>query len=120
MGKKEAKTRAAQAGILLSPARVSQQMRKVSPGARVGGDVDVFLAGALEYIATELILTTGEVAIENKKTRITRRLLGLVIRNDQDFAKIFRGTEIAASGVTPHIQPALLPPKRKATAKVTK
>ena len=77
----------------------------------MGTGAPVYLAAVLEYLAAEVLELAGNVARDNKKTRIIPRHVLLAIRNDEELGKLLAGVTIAHGGVLPNINPVLLPKK---------
>ncbi|XP_037467237.1 histone H2A.2.2-like [Triticum dicoccoides] len=71
-------------------------------------EAPIYLAVVLEYLATELLELTGNIAKENKYRIMPRHLL-LALRNDQELRRLLTGITIAHGGVLPNINPVLLP-----------
>jgi hypothetical protein len=99
-------------GLIVGPAR----LRKVFTSKRVSLTAMIFLAGTLEYIATNLLDCAGGIAREFKVNRIRNRHIGLAVFRDHDFSKLLQGT-VATSGVIPHIQKELVPHKKRSKSK---
>jgi histone H2A len=62
----------------------------------------------LEYLTAELLELAGNVARDFHKARITPRHLALAAHSDGELARLLHGATIAAGGVVPHIEQALL------------
>ena len=84
----------------------------------VTSNAPIFLAGAIEYIASEIIENGSTQARDKKHIRITVRDLELGVRNDKDLNNFFNENKISflGGGVVPYIHPTLLVKKpRKRT-----
>jgi histone H3/H4 len=84
----------------------------------VTSNAPIFLSGAIEYIASEIIENGSTQARDKKHIRITVRDLELGVRNDTDLHNFFNENKISflGGGVVPYIHPNLLVKKpRKRT-----
>ncbi|WJX73055.1 hypothetical protein P8452_56879 [Trifolium repens] len=84
---------------------------------RVGAGAPVYLAAVLEYLAAEVLELAGNVARDNKKTRIVPRHIQLAVRNDEELSKLLGDVTIANGGVMPNIHNMLLPKKAGSSSK---
>ena len=93
-------------------------MRNQRCAARLGAGAPVYMAAVLEYLAAEILELAGNAAKDNKKARIIPRHVQLAVRNDEELNKLLGGVTIAAGGVLPNVNTALLPKKsaKKAAA----
>jgi histone H2A len=114
--KKRTKTNRAE--LKFSVGRVDRLLRKNCAGkCRVALAAPIYLAAVLEYITAEVLELAGDLAIKDRKHRITPRHLQLAIRDDNDLSELLGSAVIASGGVLPNIHPILLPPKSKRTTK---
>ena len=84
----------------------------------VTSNAPIFLAGAIEYIASEILENACTQARDKKHIRITVRDLELGVRNDKDLNSFFNDNKVTflGGGVVPYIHPNLLVKKpRKRT-----
>ena len=86
-------------------------MRNQRCAARLGAGAPVYMAAVLEYLAAEILELAGNAAKDNKKARIIPRHVQLAVRNDEELNKLLGGVTIAAGGVLPNVNTALLPKK---------
>ncbi|XBI23088.1 hypothetical protein VPH35_064025 [Triticum aestivum] len=89
---------------------IERYLKKDRYADRVGSGAAIYLASVLEYLVAELV---GNVAKDNKKTRIIPRHLLLATRNDEELSKLLDGITIAHSGVLPNIHFVLFSKKAK-------
>ena len=115
--KAKAKTRSFRAGLQFPVGRVHRFLRKGRFAPRIGSGAPVYLAAVLEYLSAEILELAGNVARDNKKSRIIPRHLQLAVRNDEELNKLLSGVTIAQGGVLPNIQAVLLPKKTKTAEK---
>jgi histone H2A len=101
-------TRSQKAGLLFPVGRTHRYLKKHKGGWRIGAGAPVYLAAVMEYVAAEVLEFAGNIARDNKKSRITPRHLLLAVRGDEEIDKLFDGVTIAAGGVLPHIHKSLL------------
>ena len=106
-------SRSARAGLQFPVGRIARHLRQGRWAERVGAGAPVYLAAVLEYLAAEVLELAGNAAKDNKKTRIVPRHIQLAVRNDEELARLMRQTTIAAGGVLPNINVALLPKKKE-------
>jgi histone H2A len=70
-----------------------------------------FLIPCAEWMVLQVLELAGNAARDNKKNRIVPRHIQLAVRNDEELSKLLGTVTIAAGGVMPNIQQALLPKK---------
>lgn len=109
-------SRSAKAGLQFPVGRIARYMRNQRVAARIGAGAPVYMAAVLEYLTAEVLELAGNAAKDNKRTRINPRHLQLAVRNDEELNRILDNVTIAAGGVLPHINTALLP-KRTSSKK---
>merc|ERR1711874_136172 len=107
----KSKTRSYRAGLQFPVGRVHRLLRTGNFADSIGSGTAVYLAAVLEYLTAEILELAGNVARDNKKTRIVPLHLQLAVRNDEDLNKLLSGVTIAQGGVLPNIQAILLPNK---------
>ena len=107
----KAKTWTSRAGLQFLWAEFTACSEKGNYAERVGAGAPVYLAAVLEYLMAKILELAGNVARDNKKTRIILRHLQLAIRNEEELNKLLGGVPIAQGGVLPNIQAVLLPKK---------
>ncbi|VDQ01219.1 unnamed protein product [Trichobilharzia regenti] len=107
----KAKTRSARDALQFPVGRVHCILRKGNYAEPVGAGAPVYLAVALEYLAAKVLELVGNVARDNKKTRITPRHLRLDIHNGEELNKLLGGVTITQGSVLPDTQAVLLSKK---------
>ena len=110
-------SRSARAGLQFPVGRMARYMRRGGYAKRIGGGAPVYLASVLEYLTAELLELAGNAAKDNKKLRIVPRHIMLAVKNDDELSSLLSGVTIAAGGVLPNINNALLPAKKKKSKK---
>jgi histone H3/H4 len=90
--KKSPLPRSKRAGLVFSIARIENLMKLSSIAPRKGSGAAVYLAAVIEYLTAEILELAGNIAIENKKVRITLRHLKIAISADQELSYLFRDT----------------------------
>ena len=87
----------------------------------VTSNTPIFLTGAIEYIASEMLENASQQAKDKKHVRITVRDLELGVRNDSEFNSFFNKNNLyfLGGGILPYIHPSLLnkKPRRKLLTK---
>ena len=76
-------------------------------------DASIHMAGMLDYLIGEIFELSGDIAAQDKKTRINNRHIKLALNGDEELCKIFGSAVILQGGVVPHIEEALIPKKGK-------
>ncbi|KAJ0733939.1 putative transcription factor Hap3/NF-YB family [Helianthus annuus] len=109
--RKKSVTRSVKAGLQFPVGRIGRYLKHGRYAKRVGTGAPVYLAAVLEYLAAEVLELAGNVARDNKKTKINPRHVQLAVRNDEELGKLLDGVTIASGGVLPNINPVLLPKK---------
>ena len=109
----KATSKSVKAGLQFPVGRIGRFLKKGRYAARVGGGAPVYLAAVLEYLCAEILELAGNVARDNKKSRIIPRHVQLAVRNDEELNKLLGGVTIASGGVLPNIHAVLLPKKSK-------
>ena len=109
----KATSRSAKAGLQFPVGRVARYLRNQRVASRVGAGAPVYMAAVLEYLTAEILELAGNAARDNKKARIVPRHIQLAVRNDEELNKLLGKVTIAAGGVLPNINQALLPKGKK-------
>ena len=78
----------------------------------VGVAAPVYIAAVLEHTVAELLELTGNTAKGNNGMRKIPRHIELAVCNDDELNSFFGNAIIAAGGVLPNINSALLPEKK--------
>lgn len=112
-GKKKSVSRSARAGLQFPVGRVASLIRKSKYAKRVGESAAVYLAGVLEYVAAEILELSGNAVKDLKRKRINPRAIMLAVRGDSDLNRLLRDVSFPQAGVIPHIQPQLLPKRKR-------
>ncbi|XP_067883362.1 histone H2A-like [Heterodontus francisci] len=110
----KAKSRSSRAGLQFLVGHDHRLLRKGNYAERVVAGAPVDLAAVLEDLTAEILELAGNVARDNKKSRIIPRHLQLAVRNNEELIKMLGGVTIAQGGVLPNIQALLLPKKTSA------
>eukprot|EP01023_Acetabularia_acetabulum_P068652 TRINITY_DN976_c0_g2_i12.p2 TRINITY_DN976_c0_g2~~TRINITY_DN976_c0_g2_i12.p2 ORF type:complete len:136 (-),score=38.10 TRINITY_DN976_c0_g2_i12:43-450(-) len=110
-------SRSSKAGLAFPVGRIARYLKKGKYADRIGAGAPVYMAAVLEYLTAEILELAGNAARDNKKSRIVPRHIQLAIKNDEELSKLLSGVTIAAGGVLPNIQNALLPSKKGIQAK---
>jgi len=110
-GKGKGVPRSVRAGLQFPVGRIGRFLKNGRYADRIGSAAPVYLAAVLEYLTAEILELAGNAANDSKRVRIIPRHIQLAIRNDEELNKLVGGATIAAGGVMPGIQPALLPKK---------
>jgi len=108
---------AAAAGLQVPPARCARFFKLYR--RRLGSGAPVYMAGVLEYLIAEILELAGNAARDHKKKQITPRHIYLAVHNDEELAKLFRGT-IYEGGTLPYIHATLLPKTKEGKITYTK
>ncbi|XP_059810864.1 histone H2A-beta, sperm-like [Hypanus sabinus] len=87
----KAKSHSSRAGLQFPVGQVHRLLRKGNYAERVGAGAPVYLATVLEYLTAEILELVGNVARDNKKTRIIPQHLQLAVRNDEELNKLLGG-----------------------------
>jgi histone H3/H4 len=109
-------SRQEKAGILFSPAISEKFLRNFGYSkVMVTSQAPVYLAGALEYITSEILKNASISAKNNKRIRINIRDLEMGVRQNEDLNTFFVKNNISflGGGVTPFIHESLLPKKSR-------
>jgi histone H2A len=105
-------SRSTKAGLQFPVGRLARYLKTGGYAKRIGGAAPVYMAAVLEYIVAEVLELAGNAAKDNKKMRIIPRHIQLAVRNDDELNSFFGNAVIAAGGVLPNINAALLPEKK--------
>ncbi|PKA53539.1 putative histone H2A.3 [Apostasia shenzhenica] len=109
--KKKAASRSSKAGLLFPVGRIDRFLKAGKFANRVSAGAPVYLAGVLQYLASEVLDLAGNVARDNEKRRISPRHIQLALKNDEEFTKLLGAVTIPNSGVPPSIHVFLVPVK---------
>lgn len=109
-------SRQEKAGILFPPAQTEKFLRNFGYSkVMVTNNAPVFLAGAIEYIASLILENAVKSAQTNKRVRITIRDLELGVRCNEEINNLFTQNNLTflGGGVTPFIHQSLLVKKNR-------
>lgn len=109
-------SKSSRSGLQFPVGRVTRKLKELKPFGitRVGPGAGVYCAAVMEYLVAEILELAGNVAHDNKRTRIIPRHLSLAIKNDEELVKVVgENTVIAEGGVLPSIHPVLLAGRTK-------
>ncbi|MFS7945094.1 putative transcription factor Hap3/NF-YB family [Helianthus anomalus] len=106
---KKATSRSSKASLQFPVGHIARFLKAGKYAKRVGAGALVYLAVVLEYLTAEVIELAGNVARDNKKTRIVPRHIHLAVRNDEELSKLLGDFMIANGAVMPNIDNLLLP-----------
>lgn len=104
------------AGIIFPPAQTEKFLRNFGYSKiMVTSHAPVCLAGALEYLAAEILENAATSAKDNKRVRITIQDLEIGVCNDDEMNTFFTSNRITfmGGGVIPFIHPILLTKKNR-------
>lgn len=87
--------------LLFPVHRVRRFLRNGNYTNRIGRNAPVALAVVIEYLISELLKISGEIARKLNVRRITPHHLLLAIRMDDDLNKLLSQTTIVQGGVLP-------------------
>ena len=107
-------TSQARAGLLFPVSRFTRMMRRDALNHRIGKRASVAMTSVVEYVTSELLEISGNLATEAGKKRINNRHLYLAIQQDDELGKLFHNIVLRQGGVLPKIEAALLPQKKGA------
>lgn len=116
-------SRQEKAGIIFSPAIAEKFLRNFGYSkVMVTSNAPIYLAGALEYITSEILMNASKSANINKRIRINIRDLEMGVRKDEELNTFFTNNRISflGGGVTPFIHPSLLLKKNRVKKRVNK
>ncbi len=96
--KKASNSKSAKAGLVLPVSRVQKRMKAaMGKGGRVGAASPIYMTGALEYIAAEVLDQARQVTQNAKRKRITPADLVAGIRQDEDLSRLFSHVEVVVA-----------------------
>lgn len=110
--KAKAISQSSRAGLQFPVGRVHRHLKaRTANNVRIGAKAAVYTCAILEYLTAELLELAGNASKDLKVKRITPRHLQLAIRGDEELDNLVRAV-IAGGGVLPHINKALIKPKK--------
>lgn len=119
--KNKGSSRQDKAGIIFPPAQTEKFLRNFGYSKiMITNKTPICLAGAMQYITSEILQQASDYANKNKRVRITIRDLEIGVRTHEYLNIFFNKYNITfiGGGVTPYIHPSLLiKKKRKKTTK---
>ena len=84
-------SRQSRAGVTLSVSRLEKALRRAHVGKRVGERSSIFLAGAMEDVATQVLEGAMACARQQKAKRVHPNHIIRSVRTDPDLARTFGG-----------------------------
>ncbi|KAF3678613.1 Protein H2A.7 [Capsicum annuum] len=111
---KKSVSHSTKAGLQFSVGLIARFLRNGKYAQRIDTEALVFLAAVLEYLATEInkfhqLLFAGNVARDNKGSRIVPRHIQLTVRHDEELNTLFGDVTICSSRVLSKSHKDLLP-----------
>ena len=94
-------SRSFRADLQFPVTRTEKLMMSLTCAERKSDSAAVFLTAVVEYIVAEVLELAGNVARDQKRTRIIPRSIKLAIDNDSELQKMFRDT-LLSGGVVPN------------------
>ena len=86
------------AGLLFPIGRCKSMLRKGRYAKRISSDAGVFMAGALQYLASEILEMAGEASHQQKMKRIKPQHIMTAIRGDDELSKMMAYTTCSEGG----------------------
>ena len=99
------------AGVIFPVGRTSRLLKEGRYADRIGQSGPIFLAGVLEYLASEILEISGDICAEHNKKTIQPRHIQLAVRNDDELNKMMAVAQISQGGVLPNVSDILFPKK---------
>ena len=103
-------------GLVFPVGRLNRMMKQGRFSERIGGSSGVFMAGVLEYIASEILDLGGEICDNRKMKTIQPNHLNLAVRGDEELTKLMSKVTMTQSALLPNIHEFLLPADKKKKA----
>lgn len=94
-------SRSFRAGLQFPVTRTEKLMMSLTCAERKSDAAAVYLTAVVEYVVAEVLELAGNVARDQKRTRIIPRSIKLAIENDDELRKMFRDT-LLSGGVVPN------------------
>ncbi|PHT43859.1 putative histone H2A.1 [Capsicum baccatum] len=98
---KKSLARSKKAGLQFPVGRIAHFLRIGKYVQRIVTEAPIFLAADFEYLATEVLEIAGNVARDNKRSRIVPRHIQLTVRHDEELNTLLDDVIICSSGVIP-------------------
>lgn len=89
--KPKSESRQTRAGVTLSVSRLEKALRRAHVGKRVGERSSIFLAGAMENVAEQVLEGAMACARDQKAKRVHPNHIIRSVRTDPDLARTFGG-----------------------------
>ncbi|KAL4427263.1 hypothetical protein ABPG74_011499 [Tetrahymena malaccensis] len=87
-------------GLVFPCGRLRRYLKQACKQFRVSSSCNIYLAGVLEYLAAEVLETAGNIAKNNRLSRINPVHIREAFRNDVELNQFVSGTIIAEGGST--------------------
>ncbi|KAL4464415.1 hypothetical protein ABPG72_010902 [Tetrahymena utriculariae] len=87
-------------GLVFPCGRLRRYLKQACKQFRVSSSCNIYLAGVLEYLAAEVLETAGNIAKNNRLSRINPVHIREAFRNDAELNQFVSGTIIAEGGST--------------------
>nr|Q5Y2C3.2 RecName: Full=Histone H2A.Y [Tetrahymena thermophila SB210]AAU87547.2 core histone H2A variant [Tetrahymena thermophila] len=87
-------------GLVFPCGRLRRYLKQACKQFRVSSSCNIYLAGVLEYLAAEVLETAGNIAKNNRLSRINPVHIREAFRNDAELNQFVNGTIIAEGGST--------------------
>ncbi|CAF0714673.1 unnamed protein product [Brachionus calyciflorus] len=117
--KKKRRNLSAKSGVLFPVNYILKNMKKMFPDRIISKEGGIYMSSVLEYLCSEILDLSGDIALKSKKKRIIPRYIQLAINNDEELHHLLNNVIIAQGGVTPHIHPQLLHTKSRGYRKTS-
>lgn len=92
-------SKSSRADITMPAGRMGGELHKLTKLMRIGGSAAVMMAASIESVLRDVLEVAGEVALKNKRQRISAMHLTQAIGDDPELNAVFSGVTMCNAGV---------------------